>query len=203
MIFPDELLKGNVSDEIHKNLTRFGKGIFENRALMKITIAKQKLNVTASYDLVKDITIAVAKNFTKIKASGKLIHGKKKEDIDHEVSGEDLLNMCKEYDYLLLNLSFDEYSVKVGKSLPKPGSDLKNNFCKCILPLSILDELTEKRNFKKLQVYYTIKIENIIIPDEYKNNFEEARKHSLRGGKIIRNLTVDGNTETKEAEFKA
>ncbi|MFH1376127.1 MAG: hypothetical protein ABIH25_00660 [Candidatus Woesearchaeota archaeon] len=203
MIFTEEMLNGKVDDNIHGQLTRFGKGTYKNRALIKINIIKDKLKVNTSYDLMKDLTIIVAKNFDKIKISGKIINGKNKEEIEKEVSGQELLEICKNNDFTILNLDFEDYSIKVGKSLPKPGSSLKDNFCKCVLPISILNELTNKKDFKKAVITHTFIVEEIIIQEEYKNDFAKARKYAKRKGKLIKNSIIDKKEEIQEKDFEA
>ena len=93
--------------------------------------------------------------------------------------------------------------IKCGKSLPKPGSALKGNFCKCILPLNLLKEFIDQENFKKAEISHTFVIEKINIPDQYKNNFAIARKMAKRKGKIIRIIKIAGKEEKTETNFEA
>jgi len=203
MIFTNKIFESKIDESVHNQFIRFGPGIFENRALIKITITKDKLKLNTSYDLVKDITWIIAENFDKIEAKGKVIQGKNKQELDKELSGEELKKICEENTFILLNLNFNNYSIKVGKSLPKPGKKLKENFCKCVLPLKLLKEFTDKENFKKAEISHTFIIEKINIPNQYKNNFAMARKMATRIGKIIRIIKIDGKEEKKEINFEA
>jgi hypothetical protein len=203
MLFTDKILKNKIDDSVHKSLVRFSKGEFEGRGAMKISFPKGILKLTASYDLIKDITMSVANYADKIEIKGKVIKGKQKEELDEKVSGEDLKKLCEENSYVLLNLDFGEYSVKVGKNLPKPGKPPKNNFCKCILPMELLKELTDLKDFKKLEISNTIIIEEIIIPEEHKDDFEQARLNSKRKGKIIRKIIMDKKESEEKIYFEA
>ena len=203
MIFTKKIFEGKIDESVHNQFTRFGPGTFENRALIKITLSKDKFKLSTSYDLVKDITWIITENFNNIQAKGKLFHGKNKREISKTISGEELKKICEENTFVLLNLDFDGYSVKVGKSLPKPGKALKDNFCKCVLPLKLLNEFIEKDNFKKAEISHTFIIEKINIPDQYKNDFAMARKMAKRKGKIIQITKIDGNEQKNEASFEA
>ncbi|MCD4760032.1 hypothetical protein K8R33_04030 [archaeon] len=203
MLFTNKLFKQEIDQEVHDNLIRFSLGTFEDRALMKITIAKGKLKVDASYDLLKDITKIIAENIDKISIKGKVIQSKKKDEFDKEISGEELKELCEKNTFVLLNLTFGEYSVEVGKTIPKPGSALKKNFCKCILPITLLNNFTDLKDFKKLEISHTFVIEEVIVPEEYKNDFAQARIHAKRKGKLIRKIVLDKKESQKEIEFEA
>ena len=202
MIFTKKIFDNKIDKDVHSQFTRFSKGTFESRSVIKITIVKDKLKLNASYDLVKDITMAIAENFDKIEAIGKVIHEKKKEEIDKILSGEELKKICEENTFILLNLTFEDYSIKVGKSIPKPGKGLKNNFCKCILPINLLKGFTDNEGFKKAEISHTFIIEDIVIPKEYKNDFALARLNSKRKGKIIRIEIIDKKENIKEIDFE-
>jgi len=203
MLFTDKIFKGKIDNFVHDSLVRFGKGTFEGRGAMKITLSKTDLKLTASYDLVKDITLIVADYTDKIKINGIVIKSKKKEELDKEISGTELKKLCEENSYILLNLKFDKYSVAVGKSLPKPGKEPKNNFCKCVLPIELLKEITDLENFKKAEITHTIIIEDIVVPEAIKEDFEQARLNAKRKGTILRKTIVDKKESEEKAKFEA
>ena len=143
MIFTERLFNGKVDKEIHKQFVRFGPGKYENRSLLKITKPKGVLKVNCSYDLIKDLTRVLGENVDKLSVVGKVFHhGKRKEELDKELSGSELVELCDKSEFVLLNLEFSGGSLTVGKTLPKPGSNLKNNFA-CI----------NIKNFKILRLY--------------------------------------------------
>lgn len=203
MLFTDKIFKNKIDESVHDSLIRFGKGTFQNRAVMKLSFSKGKLKLNCSYDLIKDLTLIIADYAEKINVSGKIIKGKKKEEINDKISGAELKALCEENSYVLLNLEFEEYSMKVGKNLPKPGKDLKNNFCKCMFPLEVLDKITEFEGFKKLEIAHTFKIEDIIVPEEHKEDFEQARLNAKRKGTLIRKIIMDKKESEEKINFEA
>jgi len=203
MLFTDKIFKKKIDDSVHDALVRFSKGTFEGRGAMKITIPKGVMKLVCSYDLVKDLTKIIAGNIDKIKIQGIAIKNKKKKEFDEEVSGEDLKKICDENNYVLLNLNFKDYSVKVGKKLPKPGKEPKKNFCKCILPLTLLPKITDLKDFKKVEVTHTIIVDEIIVPKELKEDFAQARLAAKRKGKIIKKSIIDKKEFEEEIEFEA
>ena len=56
MLFTDKIFNGEIDEQIHKQFVRFSIGTFEDRALMKIVKSKDFIKLTASYDLMKDLT---------------------------------------------------------------------------------------------------------------------------------------------------
>lgn len=205
MLFTDKIFEDKVDEQVHKQFVRFSIGTFENRAIMKITKSKDFFKLTSSYDLMKDLTKLIGENTEKLTTSGKVFYkGKKKEDIEEkEISGEELVNLCNEVEFVLLNLSFGDYSFKVGKTLPKPGKDLKNNFCKAKLPLELLDKITNEEFKKKLEISHTFTIENIEVPKEYEDDPALARINAIRKGKIVRKIISDGEEKTEETLLSA
>jgi len=168
---------------------------------MKITKSKDFIKLNSSYDLMKDLTRIIGENTEKLTISGKVFYkGKKKEEIEEkEISGEELVKICESVEFVLLNLSFGDYFLKVGKTIPKPGNKLKNNFCKAKLPLNILDKIIKEEFKKKLEIEYDFLIEKIEIPKEYENDPALARLNSIRIGKIIRRIKLDKEEETTES----
>ena len=105
--------------------------------------------------------------------------------------------------YLLLNIKGEEAVLSVGKKLPKPGKELKEDFCKATLPLEALKELAFDfpHTFAEAKIMHRLIIEDIQIPEEYKGDFEKARIMAKRKGRLVRVLDVDGRHEEKEAAF--
>jgi len=108
--------------------------------------------------------------------------------------------------YSLLNIKAGIYSLSVKKSLPKPGK-LIENFCKAIFSKSDLDFIHDeflfdtKEDFKKAIIKHTYLIEDIIIPEKYKDDVENMRIMSKRKGEIIRDIEVNGESFKKEYKF--
>ncbi len=110
---------------------------------------------------------------------------------------------------VILNLSSLEdkkkWKLNGKKNLPSPGK-VDNKFFTGTLGLEALASLKEellwdsdKEGFKEADISHKYTIDELIIPEEYKNNFTEARLRAKRKGKVKRVLVVDGQREEKES----
>jgi hypothetical protein len=202
MTFVNKILEGKIDDEIHKALVRFSKGTFENRALISVNVTKNKFNLKCSFDLVKDLLISLSSCQNKFKVNGRLFKSRKKTEVDEEISNIELKKLCDENEFIFLDILADDIKITCKKVLPKPGKDLKDNFCTAKnLPLSILKNLIfETDKLKKAKIHHTFQIDEIIVPAEYKDDFALARLHSKRKGTLTRYADIDGSLkETKKA----
>ncbi len=204
MTFIKKIFTNNIDEEVHKSFTRFSKGIFENRALMKIQKSKDSFKLYISYDLVKDITLLIASHIQKADVAGKIIKAKKKTEITSSVSSEELRNICRENDFVLLDITSEGIAFRCKKAIPKPGKKLDGKFASATLPLELLDEIIDfDINFKQAVTSHTFDIKEIVIPEEYKSNPELARINAKRRGTIKRITDIDGRHEEKNIEFTA
>lgn len=205
MTFIKKIFEKKIDDDVHKQFTRFSKGTFEQRALTQITKGKESITVKMSYDLVNDTIHLIAQYIEKADITGKIIKGKKKTEITSSVSKVELQKICDENDFVLLDVSAPGIAFKCKKSLPKPGKKPDVKFASATLPVSSLSEFLfdHADQCKKVMISHTFTITDIIIPDEYKNNFELARVHAKRKGTIKRILDIDGQQSEKEIDFMA
>jgi hypothetical protein len=203
MTFIKKIFTQSIDENVHKSFTRFSKGEFPSRAVSKVVVAKNDFKVSFSYDLVKDVILLIASAAEKVDAAGKIIQGKKKTEINATMSAQELKKLCEKNDFVLLDIASPSCQLKVKKSLPKPGKGLDEKFASATLPIRFLKEFVFEygQPFKKAHISHTFTISDIIIPEEYKNNLEQARIHAKRKGKIIRALDVDGKQQTSECEF--
>ena len=84
--------------------------------------------------------------------------------------------------------------------------DAKANYCAFSTNYrDILKEFAFDFNldFKKFRASHDFVIEQLVVPEEYKNDFENARVYARRKGKIIRKITADGREIVKERDFEA
>lgn len=205
MMFIKKIFDKAIDEDVHKQFTRFSKGEFLNRALTKITTSKENFKMNFSYDLIKDVIKLVVTQIEKAEVVGKLIKGKKKIEISSTISSEELKKICEENDFVLLDVTSPPIMIKCKKSLPKPGKELDAKFASAILPLKFIKEFVfdVDGTFKQATISHTFVITDIVIPEEYKNNPEQARLHAKRKGKITRILEIDGKHEEKTIEFTA
>jgi len=138
--------------------------------------------------------------------------------IDREMTGEEILKICNKFPSSFIGLSFKagDSELKVKPKSPKsskPNTKIdkkpKIDFCKLVTDNEtifrefVFDE--EARNFKNIEIKHDFLIQDIIIPDELKNekDFVKIREMAKRKGKIIRELNIDGKILKKEIEFEA
>lgn len=218
MSFMKDLCEGKKDEYIHKQFVRFGKGNYK-RFLMNIKKGKN-LNVKTSFDFSNDLFKLIVYNCKEdLEVKGKIIANY---DFEKEVDAQEFSKRGKLYtavikgtyspkvlqewfekfqmNYILLGLKGGDFKLTCKGSLPKPGGALKDNFCSAKLPLKFLDEFNFDfdQDFKQAKIVHELDIQEIIIPEELKNDFAKARDGALRKGKLIRVIDLDGNEVKKE-----
>ncbi len=151
----------------------------------------------------------------------KMAMGVRKYMINREMSGKELVEICDGALKVFIGLSFNvgEDELKIKDKSPKSAkgagsskkedANLKIDFCKLkTKDKSLFDGLifdNEAIGAKKVEIKHDFIINEIIIPDELKNekDFAVIREKSLRKGKIIRYLNVDEKQFKKEVDFEA
>jgi hypothetical protein len=225
MNFLKKIAEGNFDEEVHSKFTRFGKGEYE-RFLISVKKGKNlkikcsaglantmagliadnlkeeaqvKGKVIANYDFENDMPCEVS-NFSK---RGKLFTA----ELNTTLSPEQLKEIYEKFKFhfLLLNINSSNFKLKSGKSLPKPGGKIKDNFCSATLPLDLLDEFAFDfdKEFTEVTIKHILHINEVEVPEEYKNDFAKARTHGIRKGVLKRIIEVDEKIIEKEYELKA
>nr|MBA4404909.1 hypothetical protein [Nanoarchaeum sp.] len=172
---------------------------------------KDKTKITGIIFATKDLSPESTIKFQDIKNA----MGVKKHIIDQELTKEQVLELCHKFSMYSVNLSFStEYgTLKVKEKAPKSSKtpskeDEEPKADYCVFTTSdnkILEDFAfdSKKSFKKFFAKHTFVIEDIIIPEQYKNDFALARVHAKRKGKIIREITVDGIKSKTELNLLA
>ncbi len=148
----------------------------------------------------------------------KQFQGVKNYGIEKEMSGNEILKLLDEFPKAFFALSFktndSELKIKPkapmsGKpKIPKEGEERKKpDFCKLTTTdKRIADSFVfETPNWKNADITHTYIIEEIVIPEELKNekDFAIVREKSLRKGAIVRQSIIDGKEMKEEREFMA
>lgn len=227
MNFLKKIKEKNFDEEVHHRFTRYGKGEYE-RLYFTITKGKDNFKVKSSFDFANSFVGMISDNMkedsevsgkiianwdfkdelgiepTKYSKRGKLYTAELKSVTLNPKQLKELYEKFK-YHALLLSIKSEHFKLTTKGNLPKPGGQIKENFCSATLPLSLLEEFLfdTKQDFKEAKIKHRILIEELEIPQEYSNNFEQARFHARKKGKIIRELELDGKKETKELELNA
>jgi len=219
MNFIRKIFEDKADDLVHEKFKRFGKGEY-TRALLSLKKSK-KLLVKSSYEFTNDLVKLIIENAKgDIAVSGLIISTKDVDlDIEYEktkrgklhkynikkqsITKEKLNGLYNEFkfDHLLLNLKADNCSLKCKTSLPKPGSDVKGNFCSASFnDVNIAKDFAfDVPDFKNLDIKHIYKIEELITGKE--KNFEEMRINAKRKGKILRIMDIDGEHIEKDHDL--
>ena len=152
--------------------------------------------------------------FSKIleNAEVKQFQGVKRFLISEEMTGTQILNFLEKTPNSFFGLTFnvDDIKLKIKPKAPKSakpgkGDDKpKADFCTLTYPeKDILEDYAFdiKDSFKKAFILHTIQITEIIVPEEYKDNFAQARIHAKRKGILTRKIEVDGKQSESKTEF--
>lgn len=171
---------------------------------------KNSTHVTGGIITTKDIKPGLGFEIANIKQFA----GVKTYEIDTDISKEDLLKVMNGFPDAVFCLSFGtdygglKTKVKTPKA-PKPGKgdeeDVKADYCTFVTKdLNFKKEFAFdfKEDFKKFKAVHDFIITELVVPKEYENDFEKARIHAKRKGKIIRKLDADGKTFIKEINFE-
>ena len=144
--------------------------------------------------------------------------GVKQYVVDKEMTGNEILELCNKLPNAFFGLSFNvgNSELKIKPKAPKSGKPstkgeetAKPNFCKLkTTDKNIIDSLifdNEAYGFKNIEVSHIFIINEIIIPEELKNEKDYAviKEKALRKGKIVRKMKIDGKEIVKEKEFEA
>ncbi len=229
MNFIRKIYEKNVDEKVHQKFIRYSTGEFEKEEFMikkgssfvQIKAGFEYLDVM--FDLIaqcvsEDVSlngVIITKNniineLNEFGIEPKKVTGKKY-TIEETMTSDkfkEFVNKFNSYS-LLIKLKSGKYSISVKKSIPKPGKILEK-FVTAKFGLKDLDLIKKEflfdikvDNFKDISIKHTYVIDEIIIPDEFKNNPEEARLNAKRKGRIIRKIDIDGKTEEKEIELLA
>ncbi len=229
MNFIKNIYEKNVDEKVHQKFVRYSVGEFEKEEFMikkgssfvQIKAGFEYLDVM--FDLIaqcvnEDVSLTgviITKNkiineLNEFGIEPKKVTGKKY-TIEETMSKEKFKEFVEKFNSysLLIKLKSGKYSISVKKSIPKPGKILEK-FVTAKFDLKDLDLIKKEflfdiniDNFKDISIKHTYVIDDIIIPDEFKNNPEQARLNAKRKGRIIRKIGIDGKTEEKEIELLA
>ena len=133
--------------------------------------------------------------------------------IDGLIRGEKIISLMNKYPKVFFALSFkiSDYELKIKAKAPKSGKPgakgedgPKADFCSLkTTDFSLVKDLFfDFPDFKEISINHTIEINSIEVPS---GNMapEEMREKSIRLGKVIRKIKVDGVEKRSEKEFRA
>jgi len=235
MNFIKKIFDKKIDESVRMQFQKFSRGEFGNRAVINAKNVNGKYTIFTTAEFANEFVLDVAEklgskraNITGVIVStsdltGKLdfqdkkqFQGVKQYIIKKEMSGDEIIDLLNNFPKSFFALTFksDDSEIKIKPKAPKSGKPGKNddkipkpNFCK----LTTTDEkigksfVFEKPDFKKAEITHIFQIEQIIIPDEIKNekDFAKIREMSRRGVRVLRNALIDGKEIKSKMEFEA
>jgi len=215
--FIKEIFNEN-GEKSHNQFVRFGKGRFENRAVLNLQ-KTDKIKLRGSFEWANDFVNLVSE-LTDAKFSGVLLSKEqlnlKNEKKKSGVYSYEVLDIIsakiaeiKDKSYaMLLDAQGNGIVLKIKKKLPKPGKGegkVDGKFCQLEADLKYWNKIKEDfmlPECKKCRISHTYIIEGIIPPKNEKD-FEKIRLLAKRKGRIIRNLEIDKKENKEEKTFEA
>jgi len=234
MNFIKKVFDDKVDEEVHLQFQKFSKGEFRDRALIEAKNSNGKYTIKTSAEFANGLVRAVAEivGGEKIKVTGAIVstsdltgefefkekkqfQGVKRYLIDNEMTGEKIIGLLDRFPKTFFALSFEfrDTKLKIKPKAPKSGKPGKGgekpkaDFCTLKTTNKELAEsfIFENTNFKKAEINHTFFIDEIVIPEELKNekDFAVVREKALRKGKIIRKALIDEKEKDSEMMFEA
>lgn len=214
MCFIKRIFEGKADDSAHRQLVRFGKGAFKNRAAAGFRKTAGRVKLNFGFEYVNDV-VRILCDLKNIKFSGMLLS---KEELPFKLKkGNDLkvyeflgtsVDLNKVFDkvyYSLLDSDDSDVMLKTKKKLPKPGKSSEkkadDKFCQLEIPDKYWPAMKncffwDFPDDKKGNVVHTYVVNEILLP-EGEEDFEKIRVMAKRKGKIIRNIS-DGSERVVE-----
>jgi len=198
------VVEGNADESVHIQFQKFSKGIFKNRALIRVKKSKNKYTINTGPEFANELVRVVAEKLggVKTKITGAIIsttdlknelnfkevkqfQGVKRYLIDFEMSGNEILDLLEKFpkNFFALSLTANENNVlKIKPKAPKSGKpgkgdeEPKADFCKFVTTDTEIARslIFEKSDFKEAKTKHTFIIEKIEIPETIKDSKDFA-----------------------------
>jgi len=219
---------------VHSQFQKFSRGTFVNRALIEARKSGKKYTIKTSSEFANELVRMMAEKLgserTIIKGAivstsdlrdelnpeeVKQFQGVKRYLIEKEMSGEEILELMDKLPkaFFALTFSHEGNTLKIKPKAPKSGKGGKKgekpkaDFCtlKTGDENILKDFVFETNDFKKIEIIHTYIIEEVIIPEDLKDekDFSKVREGAIRKGRILREAEIEGRIINSEKEFSA
>lgn len=231
--FIKKIFDKKADELVHLQFQKFSKGEFRNRAAIVAKKTKNNYSLSTTPEYANELVRATAEKMLpgdKARITGAVIstrdftgeldfkdkkqfQGVKRYILDTQLSKEDILNLCDKYPKAFLALSFKTGATelkikpkapKSGKLSSKKNEGLKADFCKLKTDdfNLIAGFIFDVNNFKSVEITHDFIITELDIPKDEKDPVK-MREDTIRKGKIIRKIKVNGDEKIKETDFSA
>ena len=234
MNFIKKIFDGTSDESVHLQFQKFSKGEFRHRALIRVKSSAGKYTIYASAEFSNELVRMMAEKLgdERTNITGAIVstsdltgelefkekkqfQGVKRYLLDNEMSGNEIIVLLDKLPKAFFALSFEAGGdkLKIKPKAPKAGKPGKGgeqpkaNFCKLVTKDKEIARsfIFEDKEFKEAEVNHTFIIEDIVVPDELKQekDFAKVREMAKRKGKIIREIRIDEQIVKEEKEFEA
>ena len=221
MNFIKKLFDGKIDESVHRQFTRFGKGVYGGRAGISLWKTK-KVKVKGGFEYANDFVL-ICSDLTEMKFSGVIIS---KESVDElkqfdekkkagvyyyevaEINNSLIKEISKKVYYMLLNGEGEGIKLKIKKKLPKPGKSeekIDNKFCSLEADEKYFNKIKEDLfwdvpDCKKAEIKHEYNITEIVAPED-EDDFAKVRELAKRKGTVKRIIEFDGQQKVNDVEF--
>ena len=234
MNFIKKIFDGVTDKSVHLQFQKYSKGEFRDRALIRVKASGKRYTIYTSAEFANELVRATAEKLgeEKSKITGAIVstndltgeldfkykkqfQGVKRYLIENDMSGVEIIALLDKLPKAFFALSFEagEDKLKIKPKAPKSskskkkGEAPKPDFCKLITKNKEIAKnfVFEDSDFKEANINHTFLIDEIVIPEELKQekDFSKVREMAKRKGKIIRNVVIDEQIFKEEKEFVA
>lgn len=233
MNFIKKVFDGEVGEDVHLQFQKYSKGEFIDRALIRIKASGKKYTIYTSAEFTNGLVRSMAEKLGEAKTmvtgaivstndlTGQLefkgkkqFQGVKRYLIENEMSGTEIISLLDKLPKTFFALSFEvgEDKLKIKPKAPKSSKSKnkeapKPDFCKLVTKdKDIVNSFVfEDSDFKEANINHTFLIDEMILPEELKQekDFAKVREMAKRKGRIIRNAVIDEQVFKEEKEFVA
>lgn len=218
---------------VHLQFQKFSKGLFKNKALIKASKSGKNysINTTSEYasELIRSVAELIPEN-QKVRVTGILVStrdlmneldfkdrkqfmGVKQYVIDSEMTKKQIIEICDKFPTSFIGFSFSANGTelkikpktpKSAKPSTKTDEQPKVDFCKIKTDNEKLVHglVFDVQDFKKLEISHDFEITGLDIPKNEKDPLK-MRESTVRKGKLIRRLNIDGKKIEKSVDFSA
>ena len=234
MNFIKKIFDGTSDESVHLQFQKFSKGEFRHRALIRVKFSAGKYTIYTSAEFSNELVRMMAEKLgdEKTNITGAIVstsdltgelefkdkkqfQGVKRYLIDNEMSGNEIIGLLDKLPKAFFALTFEAGGdkLKIKPKAPKSGKPGKGDeapkadFCKLVTTDKEIARsfIFEDKEFKEAEVNHTFIIEDIVVPEELKQekDFSKVREMAKRKGKIIREIRIDEQIVKEEKEFEA
>jgi hypothetical protein len=233
MNFIKKIFDGKVDETVHLQFQKYSRGEFRDRALVRVKTSGKKYTIYTSAEFANELVRINAEKLgeERTMVTGAIVstndltteldfkdkkqfQGVKRYLIEKEMSGEEIISLLEKFPKTFFALSFEagEDKLKIKPKAPKSskskkGEAPKPDFCKLVTKDKNIAKsfVFEDSDFKEANINHTFIIEEVIIPEELKQekDFSKVRDRAKKKGRIIRNIVIDEQVFNEEKEFTA